>query len=85
MKPSADMNRRLEDWLCSNTEWKSKIVCACVYFLETCFAINFLGNSHVVAHPLIEKPISGTDTYLDPGRKMKTVTPANQQLYRHAL
>ena len=45
----------------------------------------FLGNSRAVAHPPTEKSVEGTDTYLNQGRKVRTVAPANQQLCRYAL
>ena len=54
---------------------KSKIVCIRVYFWR-----RFLGNSRADNHPLTEKPVEGNDTYLNPGRKVRTVAPANQQL-----
>ena len=45
----------------------------------------FLGNSRIVAHPRTEKPVEGNDTYLNPGRKVRTVAPANQQLGWYTL
>jgi len=49
----------------------------CVYFWK-CVSL-FLGNVCVVAHPPTEKSVEGTDTYLNQGRKVRTVAPANQQ------
>jgi len=37
----------------------------------------FLGNFCPVVHPPKEKSVEGNDTYLNPGRKVRTVTPAN--------
>lgn len=55
--------------------------------METCndlhlyiFGSLFLGNSHEVAHLLIEKPVEGTDAYFNPGRNIKTVPLTNWQL-----
>ena len=36
-------------------------------------------------HPPTEKPVESNDTYLNPGRKVRTVAPANQQLGRYAF
>jgi len=36
-------------------------------------------------HPLTEKPVEGDDTYLNTGRKVRTVAPANRQLGWYAL
>ena len=57
---------------------KTKIVCTRVYFWRRFSP--FLGNSRADDHPPTEKPVEGNDTYLNPGRKVRTVAPANQQL-----
>jgi len=44
-----------------------------------------LGSSCAVAHPPTEKPVEGNDIYLNPGTKVRTVAPANQQLGWYAL
>ena len=62
---------------------KTKIVCARVYFWRRFLPL--LGNLHADDHPLTEKPVEGNDTYLNPGRKVRTVAPANQQLGWYAL
>ena len=38
-----------------------------------------LGNSRTDDHPPTKKPVEGNDDYLNPGRKVRTVAPANQQ------
>ena len=49
---------------------KTKIVCARVYFWRRFSP--FLGNSRADDHPLTKKPVEGNDTYLNPGRKVRT-------------
>ena len=62
---------------------KTKIVCARVYFWRRFSP--FLGNSRADDHPPTEKPVEGNDAYLNPGRKVRTVAPANRQLGWYAL
>ena len=44
-----------------------------------CFS-PFWQNSRVVAHPPTEKPLEDSVAYLNEGRKVRIVAPANQQL-----
>jgi len=56
---SAALNRQLEDLHHSNMSRKTNFLC--LYFWR-CVS-PFLGNpSHIVAHPLINKPVEGSNT-----------------------